>query len=131
MPQDTCRHDFHASAVQLKGAYALGRDNSLVMTEFEFAITEDILIKSENIFFDSFKLLACQKGSFIKPILDLEPRQGMKQEWNAACHILDEATVLTGEIRGMVLEPAFCLILRNIRPDGLKKCVDIPATFLH
>ena len=78
-------------------------------------VTDDFVVKGKYIFFDSSKFLATQKGVFFELVPLLELRQGTKQEWNAARHILDEVAVLVGEVGGMVFEPSICFNLGNIR----------------
>jgi len=94
-------------------------------------VKEDFVVESENIVFDCSKFLATQKGVFLELVPLLELRQGTKQEWNAARHILDEGAVPFGEVGGMIFEPSISLNLGNIRQDSLIKCVDVPRSFLR
>lgn len=117
--------------MQLKGVYALGRDSSqLTRIVVSLTVIEDVVVKGENILFDRLKFLATQKGVFLELVPLLELRQGTKEEWNAARHILDKVAVLFREVGGMVFEPSICLDLGNIRQDGVIKCVDVPGSFL-
>ena len=72
----------------------------------------NVFVKGENVGFDRFEFPAIQKRGFIE--LVVESRQGTKQGWNRACHILGVVLVFLGEPREMEFEPHSCLILDRL-----------------